>query len=895
MLTANQRIVWLLARTVLFADCVDASGGLTLNLFNNTALAGSPASSELLPALSVSLSGSSLFSAEVVGTFTPPVDSPSLWNFTCAFSNIAMAFVTIDGHNVCPSAGSAAAYNNSANGVMDDVGFQLLKKKSDLVVRMALYHLTPSVGPVVADVRWCTEPGKCVPLPTASLLPISSLPAAEVQRRSMQTKMMGRWGSWLHRDVLSVALLPDSAVVTVMLCRLSDALCLREAQIDTNGGDGETTVRVGSHALDHTYSQMFVSGPSGRRVPRPLLPQVNVSIEYTVNKSNGRELDLVVTPQLPIDGTAEDSGLADFAVVFAGSFAWGRVGKASATSSGLRLMGHGLAPVNLMVTAPPLPSPLGEPGPVNAGKLFLEDCDKDGDCASSSCIRKNISHGVCSKPAQLPHYAVSLASGNAVGITTRQSHEASLSNVQRRVAASRARQEAWEISEFGESNAEVVQAVASAVAWRNVYVPAEDGPVMPITYGFTWITPGPRNNDWKYILFCWDNIFASYIAGVLGAREAAYSNLIQIVKAKTNQGFVPNWAGGGSKSPRSEPAVASKVLLELFRRWGDRWLVELLFDDLYDWNEWQWSQRHVTVAALGPSDPGFITVNGGGESGEDQSPLWDCPGSQPNGTGGNCSRLHSSRSPDVLQLADVQSTSLFALDASALAALALEINRHAEHELLRHRASVMTGQLSKLWSPSQQAFADIYADDGSFSTTLTPNIFYPMLVGAANRNQVLALVEHLTNRSEFCVQGDFEKSNPANCYWGLPSVAANDRSYMLPPSYIYWRGLSWGPMTLLTFWSLQLSGFAQTEPAVERALSALSQQKAAMMISMWRRNRHICENYSPYAPDSIIPPGLPGKKNSECTGWAFHHWGALNGLIRLLQPRPDQANEQYFV
>ena len=39
----------------------------------------------------------------------------------------------------------------------------------------------------------------------------------------------------------------------------------------------------------------------------------------------------------------------------------------------------------------------------------------------------------------------------------------------------------------------------------------------------------------------WDNIFASYSAMVLGEREAAYSNFIQIVKSKHVDGFVPNW------------------------------------------------------------------------------------------------------------------------------------------------------------------------------------------------------------------------------------------------------------------------------------------------------------------------------------------------------------------
>jgi hypothetical protein len=37
--------------------------------------------------------------------------------------------------------------------------------------------------------------------------------------------------------------------------------------------------------------------------------------------------------------------------------------------------------------------------------------------------------------------------------------------------------------------------------------------VLPVTYGFSWITPQPISHDYAYILFCWDNIFGSYIAG----------------------------------------------------------------------------------------------------------------------------------------------------------------------------------------------------------------------------------------------------------------------------------------------------------------------------------------------------------------------------------------------
>ena len=99
---------------------------------------------------------------------------------------------------------------------------------------------------------------------------------------------------------------------------------------------------------------------------------------------------------------------------------------------------------------------------------------------------------------------------------------------------------------------------------------------MPTTYGFSWIDIGPKTNDWRYIEFGWDNIFASYTAGVLGYKEAAYSNLIGIIMAKGNDGFVPNHAAGGAISSGSEPANGGKVLLDLYQRFKDDWIVELL-------------------------------------------------------------------------------------------------------------------------------------------------------------------------------------------------------------------------------------------------------------------------------------------------------------------------------
>jgi len=466
-----------------------------------------------------------------------------------------------------------------------------------------------------------------------------------------------------------------------------------------------------------------------------------------------------------------------------------------------------------------------------------------------------------------------------------------------RIATSRVNNEKT-YERFGKDLAGVTEAVTAAIGWRNIFVPTEAGSVIPVTYGFSWISPAPQSYDFAYVLFDWDNVFASYIAGILGFKDAAYSNLIQIIKAKSNDGFIPNWASGGSKSQQAEPALGSRVLLDLFLRFGDTWIIELLLDDLIDWSNWQWERRRVVVPGSACCDePGFITVGNDhssckspadcvnsfkGESGLDQSPKWDCLGAAPDGSGGNCSTFVVNGS-SVLQFGETQSTSLFIVDATALATLARVVNRTADAEILESRANAMRAQVHFLWDASRQAFSDLYALSGTFSSRMTPTIFYPLMTNASTAAQAVEMVNaHLMNVSEFCVSASWQ-SNPESCFYGLPSVSASDESYMTPLDYVYWRGLAWGPMSLLTWWSLDAY---RNEPSVLAARTALAAQKTAMFSDMWQRNRHVCENYSPYAPFSHLSPGSQNgfnKTNLECSGWEFYTWGALNGLLSILE------------
>ena len=53
------------------------------------------------------------------------------------------------------------------------------------------------------------------------------------------------------------------------------------------------------------------------------------------------------------------------------------------------------------------------------------------------------------------------------------------------------------------------------------------------------------------------------------------------------------------------------------------------------------------------------------------------------------------------------------------------------------------------------------------------------------------VAEWLTNSTRFCINENFPTGSPSHCYWGLPSISADDSAY---DAQGYWRGYVWGPM-----------------------------------------------------------------------------------------------------
>ena len=361
-----------------------------------------------------------------------------------------------------------------------------------------------------------------------------------------------------------------------------------------------------------------------------------------------------------------------------------------------------------------------------------------------------------------------------------------------------------------------------------------------------------------------DSFFTAYLLGA-SSREAAYSTLIQAARSvKAAGGFVANFQAGGAKSvDRTEPLVGAQVLARVYAKYGEAWLVELLLDDLLDWLDWVWRARRLEGVAGGAavclgSDavPGFDLYSAGTmqgarfESGLDNSPMYDGE--------------FWSNATHHMQLADVGASSLFVAEADALAALAAAVNRSADAAPLAARAAAVRAFISsQLWDEQQGAFVNTFPN-GTHSRRVSPTSFYALAARAATDAQAARMAtEWALNASRFCLSPQWPAGVSDDCFWGLPSISADDAAF---PALGYWRGYVWGPMAQLTYWAF--SEYAHV-PEVAAARAALVRQMQAMFLEQWRRSRHVCENFSPW------------RNATACTGTTFYTWGALAGLLAI--------------
>jgi len=574
--------------------------------------------------------------------------------------------------------------------------------------------------------------------------------------------------------------------------------------------DTKANIRVGPYAADKSYFQYFLDWNG-----------VNISLSF----SGGSTLDGVVE-------IVSAKNLSDYAFVVDPGMMWARAGTFDVSSSSkIHFEPYGLNILDIQ---------------------FMNN--------SSNHLAKELGH-VMAYPFSSKNKLIAFSSYQTSQDAITTSIASSLKSL-----LDRTKQTYGDLSE-------VKLAVTSGVYWNYVYVPTEFGTIFPVSRSWNFIKNSSLSG-FNYVLFDWDNFFASFLASAdEDAKNASYSNLIQIVKSRTSKGFVPNFSAGGDKSiDRTEPPVGAMILKEIYMKYKDDWIVELLFPNLLTWNDWFLRERtHGELGLISLGSDGFVghvdisanAMQGARyESGLDNSPMYDGDFFQT-----NCS-VDGPNQVGQMTLYDVGMNGMFAAESRALAYLAREVLKdNVTAQKLEQRANTQSDLIQKhLWHESDGIFTNRFWNS-TFYARRSPTSFYAMMARASTDEQAERMMrEWLLSPKHFCIteNGDFV-NNTDDCYWGLPSIEASDPAF---PPLGYWRGYVWGPMAQLVYFSLREYDHVDI---VRKSRKALCSQMKSLMLSQWYSNRHICENYNPH------------RNGTDCTGTKFYHWGALTGMISLLE------------
>ncbi len=395
--------------------------------------------------------------------------------------------------------------------------------------------------------------------------------------------------------------------------------------------------------------------------------------------------------------------------------------------------------------------------------------------------------------------------------------------------------------------AQIFGIIQTAVAWNTTFDAKRRRVATPTSRIWSIESGG-------YVMYCWDGYFCALLAS-LQSREIAYANIIEITSEMTSDGFVPNVTlGNGYKSlDRSQPPVGASVLLALYKKYGDKWLCELLYPAMKRWNDWYYVHRKNENGTFSwGSDPfegkygtkweteGVGDTYGAAlESGMDNSPMYD--------------GIPFDKDRHVMKLEDVGLTGLFINDCSAMAELAIIAGeKDAAAEFICRREEASRG-LASLWSEDDGIYLNRRSDTGEFSHRLSPTLFYALFDKNVPPERAKRMAdEHYFNENEF--YGEYV----------IPTIARNDEAFR---EQFYWRGRIWAPVNFLVYAAMK----GRNE--LSHARKDLIDKSYSLLMKEWTEQRHVHENYN-----AVTGEGCDVESSDR-----FYHWGALLGLIGIIE------------
>ena len=544
-----------------------------------------------------------------------------------------------------------------------------------------------------------TVPG---PVPAAALSPlVAPAEAATAALRERAAAPPWAWGTLAPGSLWTHVQMPTALSIAVTLVRPSTGKALGPVFVYPDGNPAIT--RVLGHGYDgSTFTEISVGSWEGT---------VCTTTLSTTLDAAGNLLLLAVA-----NGTACGD---DLALLVTFEYQWSRAGAVAAAAAAAG------GTQEVVATAPGF----------DAVRIY----------ASAATVP------VAKPQWKSPYFALALENGGAVSVTTGAPVQPS--SVAAAIAVSRAAHAAQR-ARFPGDLADAYDAQQTMIAANTFFTPYE-GLVTPVARDWTRGRTG-------YVIFPWDTLFLAWMASLEPtSKDISYANLIAVVQGRTQRGFPGNYhAATHDLASRSEPQIGAQITLEIYKRYGEAWIVEKVFRTLLGWQEWVWTQRMGGGAAAGPllglgsdlvsgDDENSVPSLGAAalESGIDNGVAWmdldPIADWEKTPFGGR------------IRLYDVAASALFVAECEALVELAAVVNRSDVVAMLRARGAAVAGAMNAtMWN----------AEEGVYETTFynltwhkrrMPTAFYPMLSTALPNDRVLAMLPLLMSPLGFCVNDTF--------------------------------------------------------------------------------------------------------------------------------------------
>jgi len=396
------------------------------------------------------------------------------------------------------------------------------------------------------------------------------------------------------------------------------------------------------------------------------------------------------------------------------------------------------------------------------------------------------------------------------------------------------------VSSYG-ALADVYAAVQTVMGWNMIYDPQNDRVMSTVSR--IW-----NQNRGGWALFCWDTFFAAYMAAI-DFKDLAYANAREIMNEKTEKGFVPNNSQGNGRSSldRSQPPVGSITVWNIYQKFGEKWFLEDMFDDLFGWNRWWDIYRNydgLLCWGSNPYDDPWDDPAQGNllaaalESGLDNSPMYD--------------NVPFNEKIQIMEMWDVGLNSLYIADCNVLAEIAKILERKSEEKELLNRAAKYTKNMERLWDEETGLYLNVRTDTAEVSKRISPIHFYPLLATVPSEKRAKEMIDkHFYNTNEFWGE------------WVLPSIARNDSAFN---DNDYWRGRIWAPLNFLVYLGLRNYDLSQ-------ARQDLAEKSKNLLLKGWLENGHVYENYN----------AVTGEGADVINSDRFYLWGGLLGLIAIIE------------